>query len=103
MARRTWRVSPRDGGWQVKRDGAARATRTVEGKGEAVTVARRIARENAPSRVIIHRADGTVQAHSDYGDDEQLSYAGVFDGPTDLGVRSEKYLAERFSEADTRS
>lgn len=103
MARQVWRVSRREAGWRVKRDGAARATRTFGSKRDAVDAARRVASGNAPSRVVIHRADGTVQDHADYGRDGGLSYAGVFDGPSDLGVRSEKYLDERFSHADASS
>lgn len=103
MARRVWRVSARDDGWQVMRDGAARATKTFASKREAVKAARRLAGGNAPSRVVIHRADGTVQDHSDYGDDQGLSYAGVFEGPTDLGARSEKHLDEHFSQVDAGS
>lgn len=97
MARSVWRVSPLDEGWQVRRDGASRATAVVETKREAVETAREIAQSHAPSRVMIHRVDGTIQRHVDYGE-EALSYAGVFEGPNDLGARSEKYLAEVFSE-----
>lgn len=50
------------------------------------------ARGNPPSRVVVHRSDGTLQEHADYGEPNGLSYAGVFEGPSDLGTQSEKYL-----------
>jgi hypothetical protein len=100
MARRTWRVTRHEDGWQVKRDGARRATRTFSKKHDAVEAATRVARGNPPSRVIVHRPDGTVLEHADFGAPEGLSYAGVFEGPSDLGTQSEKYLAEHFSGPD---
>lgn len=103
MTRRVWRVSRRDDGWQVKRDGAARATRTFAKQQAAVSAARHVAQANAPSRVVVLRRDGTVKGVIDYGESKGLSYAGVFEGPDDLGTRSEKHLAEDFSQADAAS
>lgn len=103
MSRRVWRVSRHDGSWQVRRDGATRATRISSEKQAAVAAAKRVARSNAPSRVVIHRADGSVEDQTDYGAAAGLSYAGVFDGPEDLGTRSEKHLAEHFAGADPES
>lgn len=97
MARSVWRVSRYEGRWKVKRDGAARAMKTFGSKGEARAAAVRVARANPPSRVVVHRADGTVQRETEYGETAGLSYAGVFEGPDDLGTQSEKYLAEHFS------
>lgn len=103
MSRRVWRVSCQDGSWQVRRDGATRATRISADKPTAVTAAKQVARSNAPSRVVVHRADGSVEDQTDYGASGGLSYAGVFDGPEDLGTRSEKHLAEHFAGADPES
>lgn len=103
MSRPVWRVSQRGGAWQVRRDGAARATRSFPEKQAAVAAARRVARSNAPSRVVIHRPDGTVEDGTDYDGSNGLSYAGVFDGPEDLGTRSEKHLAELFAHPDASS
>lgn len=97
MARRVWRVSRHGKRWTVKRDGAVRAMKTFGSKDEARAAATRVARANAPSRVVVHRADGTVQRETEYGETAGLSYAGVFEGPEDLGTQSEKYLAEHFS------
>lgn len=103
MSRRVWRVSRHDDGWQVKRDGAARATRTFAKQQPAVVAARRLAETHPPSRVVVLRRDGTVKDVIDYGESKGLSYAGVFEGPDDLGTRSEKHLAEHFSQADAAS
>lgn len=103
MSRRVWRVSRHDDGWQVKRDGAARATRTFDRQEAAVSAAKQLAKANPPSRVVVLRRDGTVKGVVDYGESIGLSYAGVFEGPDDLGTRSEKHLAEHFSQADAAS
>jgi hypothetical protein len=97
MARRVWRVSRRGDSWQVKRDGATRATKSFATKDEALDAAMELARANSPSRVVLHGVDGTVERETEYGEAAGLSYAGVFEGPDDLGTRSEKYLAEHFS------
>lgn len=103
MARRVWRVSRHQHGWKVKRDGATRATRTFSSKNDAVKAATQLARSNPPSRVVVHRSDGTILRHTDYGEPNGLSYAGVFEGPSDLGTQSEKYLAEHFIGSDAGS
>lgn len=97
MARRVWRVGYRAASWQVKRDGATRATKSFATKDEARHAAIELARANSPSRVVIQRVDGTVERELEYGEAAGLSYAGVFDGPDDLGTQSEKHLAEHFS------
>jgi len=90
MARRVWRVSGRGKTWTVKRDGATRAMKSFTSKDDARAAAIKVARVNLPSRVVIHRADGTVQRETEYGEAAGLSYAGVFEGPDDLGTQSEK-------------
>lgn len=102
MVRRVWRVTRRAASWQVKRDGATRATKSFATKDEARDAAIEVARANSPSRVVIHRVDGTVERELEYGETAGLGYAGVFEGPDDLGTQSEKYLAEHFS-TDGRS
>jgi hypothetical protein len=97
MARRVWRVSRRAKSWQLKRDGATRATKSFTSKDDARAAAIEVARANPPSRVLIHRADGTVERETEYGEAAGLSYAGVFEGPDDLGTQSDKCLAEHFS------
>lgn len=99
MTRHVWRVTRHDDRWQVRRDGAARATRTFDRKQAAVAAGRSLARDNAPSRLVVHGLDGRITDHADFGY-EGLSYAGIVDGPEDLGSQSEKYLAEKFTQAD---
>lgn len=61
-------VSNPDGGWDVKRENAERASRHCETKDQAVEVAREIAK-NQESELIIHRQDGTIQDSRSYGND----------------------------------
>lgn len=102
MARRIWRVLPHEpsGRWQVRRDGAVRATKTFGSQSDANEAAREIAEANQPSRVVVHGSDWSVQEREDFGESAVPSYAGTFAGPGDLGLRSEKYLAEHFSRDD---
>lgn len=65
--RKTWYVKPHDRGWQVLADGAKRATVVTERKNDAVRGAKEIARRNEPSRVVVHKQDGTVQDDISYG------------------------------------
>lgn len=60
-ARTTYQVVPREEGWAVEKEGASRATSLHETKVEAVESARALAKEQAPSAVVILKKDGTVQ------------------------------------------
>lgn len=67
--RKRYHVTKRDDGWAVEAEGAERAS-VVEGrKTEAVDRARQIARNQAPSQVIIHKEDGTFQTEHTYEDE----------------------------------
>lgn len=66
-ARRTWHVLPHDRGWQVRADGAKRATAVMARKNEAQRRARELARRNEPSQVVVHKTDGSVQRQNTYG------------------------------------
>jgi hypothetical protein len=65
----TYRVGPGEEGWAVGTDGA-QPSATFPTKREAVTAGRKLATENAPSHLIIQRADGTIQTRHAYGIDE---------------------------------
>lgn len=66
--RNVW-VSPRpDGKWQVKREGADRASRVVDRKSEASEIARGMGRRSRVE-VIIQRRNGTIQSKDSYGKD----------------------------------
>ena len=58
----------RDGGWQVKGAGNAKATRRTETQAEAAAIARRIAINQGAERVI-HGTDGRIRAKDSYGND----------------------------------
>jgi subtilisin family serine protease len=56
---RTYHVRPaKGGGWEVRREGAARASRRSPSKGEAAKAARQIA--GPGDRVVLHRRDGSI-------------------------------------------
>lgn len=56
-----------EGGWQVQRFGANRATSRHSTQSEAVDRARELAKKNPSSAVIVHGVDGTVRSSSTYG------------------------------------
>ena len=60
-------VLPQDDRWEVRGEGAQRATSVHETKREAVAAARQLARAREPSRLVVHRRDGTVQDSIAYG------------------------------------
>ena len=57
--------------WRIEREGAERATRRVDTKSEAISVARRLAEggELGLGQVIVHRADGSIEKEYTYGND----------------------------------
>ncbi|HVS64467.1 MAG TPA: DUF2188 domain-containing protein [Thermoanaerobaculia bacterium] len=60
-------VVPKDDRWEVRGEGAQRATSVHETKREAVAAARQLARDKEPSRLVVHRIDGSVQDSFAYG------------------------------------
>jgi hypothetical protein len=69
--RKRWHVLPHEEGWQVKRDGAKRATDVTEKQQSAIDVAVRIAKNNKPSQVLIHDRNGRIRDERTYGDDPE--------------------------------
>ena len=57
-----------DGGWDVKRDNALRASRHLPTKKEAVDVGRTIS-QNQGTEFVIHRKDGTIERKDSHGND----------------------------------
>ena len=57
-----------DGGWDVKRSGASRASRHFDTKAEAVDAGREIS-TNQRTEFVIHRQDGTIQRKDSHGND----------------------------------
>jgi hypothetical protein len=62
-------VVPSGAAWAVKRRGESQAARLAPTRDAAYEHARRIARTNAPARIVLHGADGAIES--------QLSVDGV--------------------------
>ena len=57
-----------DGGWNLKRGGALRATKHFDTKDDAVAFGRRVSL-NQQSEFVVHRRDGTIQRKDSHGRD----------------------------------
>lgn len=68
MASKGQHVVPRDGKWSVRKAGAERATRTFETQREAISEARKIAK-NQGTELYIHGRDGRIRERDSYGKD----------------------------------
>ena len=67
MATRSiYHVLPHDRGWQIKGKGATRAVSLHATKAAALTAARRLGLNQAPSQIVIHKADGTIAGDETY-------------------------------------
>jgi poly(hydroxyalkanoate) granule-associated protein len=64
-----YHLLPKEDQWAVRREGEDRNLRVLDTKREALDVAREIAQAHEPSRLVVHRADGTIQDSFNYGDD----------------------------------
>jgi poly(hydroxyalkanoate) granule-associated protein len=62
-----YRVAPHPDGWAVRKEGSERAVSVHKTKQEALKAGRETARGHAPSRLTIHRADGSEASATDYG------------------------------------
>ncbi len=65
--RKVYRVVPSTGWWQVQHEGATLSTHRL--KDEAITAGRKVALDNQPSQLVVHRADGTIEFEWTYGRD----------------------------------
>lgn len=65
---RNQHVVPHNNGWAIKGAGSERATKVVETQGEAIGIARGIAR-NQQSELLIHGENGRIRARDSYGSD----------------------------------
>lgn len=57
-----------DGNWQVKGEGASRASFVTTTQSEAIKLGRRIC-SNQESELIVHRRDGRIRARDSHGHD----------------------------------
>jgi uncharacterized protein YdaT len=69
--RKVYHVAPKDEQWEVKAEGAQRATKLTDTKKEALAAAKDLAKNQKPSQVVIHRTDGTIQTEHTYEDDPE--------------------------------
>jgi hypothetical protein len=66
--RTTYTVTARDDGtWEVRADGASRATSVHDSKKEAVAGAKKLSGKRRPSQLLVYKKDGTVQTEQTYG------------------------------------
>lgn len=68
-ARNIYRVTPVDGGWQVKLDGANRASAIKPTKEEAVEYGQILAKNNKPSQLVVYKMNGQFDFEYTYGND----------------------------------
>lgn len=64
-----YHVAPHEEGWKVAIEGQAAPASVHPTKEAALNAAREIAKAAEPSRVVVHRMDGTIQNQFGYGDD----------------------------------
>lgn len=69
--RRVYHVTPvaGEGDWKVKERGAERAVRVFENKGDAIDLAKDLAKNADLGQVIIHGKDRVIQTEYTYGKD----------------------------------
>lgn len=63
-----YRVTANEGRWTVKRDGEP-SMGTFDTRMDAMRLARSAASADRPSRIMVHRADGTVEEELEFGAD----------------------------------
>ena len=68
MSRKGQHVVPSEGGWSVKKAGAARASSVHTTQAAAIAAAERIAR-NQKNELYIHGRDGRIRERNSYGND----------------------------------
>jgi poly(hydroxyalkanoate) granule-associated protein len=65
-----YHVSPHDDGWAVTKEGAERATSVYGTKKEAIEGGREFAKSHAPSELVVHKQDRSVQETFTYEGEE---------------------------------
>jgi len=61
-------VPNREGGWDVKRDGASRSSGHFESKQDAIDAGRRIS-QNQETEFVVHNKDGKIAGKDTHGND----------------------------------
>ena len=62
-----YHVVPQEAGWAVTKEGTDRAINVLNTKAEALERGRDLAKNQEPSRLVVHRKDGTIQEQFTYG------------------------------------
>jgi hypothetical protein len=64
---RHYHLVPRDDGWALQRAGGDQALRRFDTKQTALDTSRTMMDEMKPTVLVVHRADGTIEAQHTYG------------------------------------
>jgi hypothetical protein len=56
-----YHVTKDNDAWQVKKEGSERASSRHDDKAAAVAAGKQFAQNKRPGRVVVHKADGTIQ------------------------------------------
>lgn len=64
-----YHLVPRDEDWAITLEGADKDLSVHGTKKEALDAARKVAQSHEPSRLVVHKADGTIQTSYAYGED----------------------------------
>lgn len=67
--RKVYHVAPHEDGWKVEAEGASRATSVHPTKDEALNAGRELAKNQAPSQIVVYKKDGTVQTEYSYDEE----------------------------------
>lgn len=68
---RVFHVAPNDEGWVITIEGEDEYAGTHDTKKEAVSAARKTAKEHAPSQLVVHKQDRSVQESFSYDADDE--------------------------------
>ena len=72
MARKRYFFDPNpNGGWDLKKAGAKRATRHFDTKEDGLGFSRPFVREQDNSQLVIKKKDGVIQTEHTYGNDPE--------------------------------
>lgn len=81
MSQTVYHVVPSNEQWAVKKQGGEQASRVAPTQQEAVKYAEEFARHQAPSRVVIHAPDGTIQSQNSFEPADRPQTSGFFTMP----------------------
>jgi len=72
--RKKYHITPNKlGGWKIKKQNSAKASKLARTKEEAIKIGKKITKSEQPSQLIIHKKDGTIQTEYTYSNDPRSS------------------------------